>query len=139
MKEWFRAPKFLVNTVIVTIRIKLNAHSHEIYQLSSQQRKKYINDQIYLSTLYSASSQILHHIRSTLQYSLVQGLSVFHFCVRRSHLLPDQLPGEHTGDMAAVSTFLLQCNNLGKCTMFLHLPYCTSYNSTIRWKYGSWA
>ena len=86
---------------------------------------------IYLS-IYSASPQILYHIRSALQYSLVQGLSVFHSFVRRSHLLPDQLPGEHTGAMAAVSTLLLQRNNLGKHTMFLHWPNCTSYNPTIR-------
>ena len=51
--------------------------------------------------------------------------------MRRSHLLPDQLPVEHTGDMAAVSTFLLQHNNLREHTMFLNSPYCTSYNPTI--------
>ena len=28
--------------------------------------------------------------------------------------------------MAAVSTFLLQYDNLVKCTMFLQFPYCTS-------------
>ena len=69
----------------------------------------------------SSSPQILHRIRSTLQHSLVQGHSVFNSFVRRSHFLPDQLPGEHTGDMSAVSTFLLQRDNLGKCKMFLHL------------------
>ena len=72
--------------------------------------------------LYSASPLILHRIRSTLQYSLVQGLSVFHSYMKKSHPLPDQLPGEHTGDMTAVSTFLLQHDSLGKRTMFLHSP-----------------
>ena len=57
----------------------------------------------------------LHHIRSILQYSLLQGLSVFHSFMTRSHLLPDQLPGEHSSDLA---TFLLQCDNLGQCKYF---------------------
>ena len=52
----------------------------------------------------------------------------FYF-MRRSHLLPNQLPREYTGDMTAVSTFLLQHHNLGKCTMFLHVPYCTFLQS----------
>ena len=41
--------------------------------------------------------------------------------MKRSHLSSDQLPGEHTGDMADISAFLLQHVNLGKCTLFLHL------------------
>ena len=88
----------------------------------------------------AAHLRFLHHIRSALQYSLVQGLSVFHSFMRGSHLLPDQLPGEHTGDMAAFSTLLLQCDNLGKYTMFLHLPYCTflqSYNQAEVWWLGT--
>ena len=27
---------------------------------------------------------------------------MFHSCVRRSHPFPDQLPGEHTSDLAAI-------------------------------------
>ena len=80
----------------------------------------------------------LYHIRSASQYSLVQGLQLFYSFMRRSHLLPDQLPGEYTGNMAAVSMFLLQHYNLGKYIMFLHSPYCT-YNPTIWLKYGGWA
>ena len=57
---------------------------------------------LWLSDLYSASPQISHRTRSALQHSLVQGLSVCRSFVRRSHLLPDQLPGEHSDDMAAV-------------------------------------
>ena len=41
--------------------------------------------------------------------------------VRKSHLLPDQLLGEHTGDMAAIFTFLIQCDNLRKCIMLLEV------------------
>ena len=87
---------------------------------------------IYIAPLH----RFLHRIRSALQYSLVQGLSVFHSFVRRSHLL--QINSLGSIQMAAVSTSLLQCDNLGK-HMFLHLPYCTSYNPTIRQKYGGWA
>ena len=54
----------------------------------------------------------------------------------RSHLLPDQLPGEHTGDMAAMSAFLLQPLNLGKHRLLLHLIYHTSSITAIRYKYG---
>ena len=56
-------------------------------------------------------------LHSALQHSLVQGLSVFHSCMR-SQLLPDQLPGEHTSHLAPVSAFLFQHINLGKCTLF---------------------
>ena len=61
--------------------------------------------------------------------------------MRRSQLLLDQPLGEHTGDMAAISTFLHHHINLGKCTLFVHLPYCTLPFLTIpiRSKYGSWA
>ena len=51
---------------------------------------------VYLSTYLNYIAPLhrfLHRIRSTLQYSFVQGLSVFHSFMRRSHLLPDQLPG----------------------------------------------
>ena len=54
---------------------------------------------IYLSYLFSTSPQ-KHFTIFT-----VQGLSVFHSFMRRSHPLPDQLP---TADMAALSIFLLQ-------------------------------
>ena len=43
------------------------------------------NDLIYIV----APPQIYDHIKSVLQYSLVQGLSVFHSCMRRSH--PSQI------------------------------------------------
>ena len=71
------------------------------------------------SSLFCTSPQILHRIRSALQYSLVPGLSVFHSFMRRSHLLPDQLSAEHTGDMTAISTFLLKRDNLGELAMLL--------------------
>ena len=65
-----------------------------------------------------------YYIKSALQYSLCRRpFSVsFHFWIR-SHLLPDQLPGKHTGDMAAVWAFLLQHINLGKHALFLHLSH----------------
>ena len=52
---------------------------------------------VYLSYLHSASPQTLHHIRSALHYSHVQGLSMFHPFIIRIHLLPGELPVEHTG------------------------------------------
>ena len=58
---------------------------------------------------------------------------------RWRHLLPDQLPGEHTGDMAAVSTFLLQCENLGKMhnvSAFTLLHLLKSYNQVEVWWLG---
>ena len=92
---------------------------------------------IYLSTyLFNAFPQILHRIRSTLQNSLVQGLSVFHSSIRRRHLSPDQLPSEDRGNMVAISTFLLQDDNLVKLTMFLHPPYCTILQSGGVWWVG---
>ena len=74
--------------------------------------------------VYRASPQILHCIKGTLQYSFVHVCS-FRF-MRRSHLLPDQLPWEHTrkDDMAAISAFLLQHINLGKGTSY-------NFNSTL--------
>ena len=65
--------------------------------------------------MYFASPQILRRIRGVLQYSLVEDSSVFLPFMRRRQLLQDQFHGEH-------SAFLLQNVNLGKCTMFLHLP-----------------
>ena len=37
-------------------------------------------------------------------------LSLCHSSMRRSHPLSDQLPGEHTGHLAAISWFPSQCN-----------------------------
>ena len=88
----------------------------------------------------NTSPHISHRTRSALQYPLVQGLSVFYSFARRSHLLPDQLPGEHPGDMAAILAFLLQHNNLGKDTMFLlHSPHRTLLSIIpVRQEYGGW-
>ena len=61
----------------------------------------------------------------------MQGLLVFHSFKGMRYLLPDQLPVEHTGDMAAVCRFMLPCDNLGKCTVFLHLHYSTSANQAV--------
>ena len=78
---------------------------------------------LYISYFYSACLQVLHRIKRTLQYLLVcKGVqfNVNSFLMRRSHLLPEQLLGEHAGDTAAILAFLLQDTNLGKHTLFLH-------------------
>ena len=101
-------------------------------------------------------------------FTLCKAIQCSFFFMRRSHLLPDQLPGqhtggatcaqinclgyiqvepppprstgEHTGDMAAASTFLLQQISLGKHTLFPHLPYHTLCSTTpIRYKYSGCA
>ena len=74
---------------------------------------------IYIAPLH----RLLHHIRSALQYSLVQGLSVFHSFVRRSHLLPDQ----HHG--SCIPHFCLSMTTWGKHSMSQHSPYCTWGNT----------
>ena len=53
----------------------------------------------------------------------------------RSHPLPDQLPGEHTSDLAAV----FSASTYGNNTLFLHLPYHTylQYNTYIQYISGS--
>ena len=60
---------------------------------------------------FCASPQILNLIRIATQYSHVQDL--FHSFVRRSHLVPDQLPGEHTGGMAAYWHFCFSVSTWG--------------------------
>ena len=63
----------------------------------------------------SASPEILHRIRHTLQCPLcARPLSVSFRFMRRSHLLADQLLGEYTLDMAATLALLLQRIILGK-------------------------
>ena len=61
---------------------------------------------------------------------------MFHSCMRRIYPLPDQLPGKHTSDLAAVFSM--------STTLFLH----SSYHSYIQYlqlnlnqveKYGGWA
>ena len=46
-----------------------------------------------------------------------------------------KLPGYHTGDMAALFVFLLQCIDLGNCTMFLYLrtPLSNSHQVEVWW------
>ena len=51
-------------------------------------------------------------IRSTLQYSLDQGNRCSFLFMIWSHLLPNQLPGEYTVDIAPTSAFLFQCIRL---------------------------
>ena len=91
----------------------------------------------YWSILCSASPQILHLIRSTLQCSLVQGFSPFQSCENEPPP-PRSTPWEHTGDMAATSTFLLQWDNPGKCSVsaFALLHLIQSYNQVEGWWLG---
>ena len=103
------------------------------YQLMFQLDCKidlYYQVKIYLSDLYTTPPQTYDRIRSTLQYSLVQGLSVFDSCMRRSHPLPDQLPGDHASDLVAAFSM----STYGNSTLFLYLPYCTylQYNTYIQ-------
>ena len=63
-------------------------------------------------------------MRSALQYLILcKAFQCFIPFMRMSHLLP----GEHTEDMAATWADVLQHVNLGKHTLFLHLPYPHSF------------
>ena len=48
---------------------------------------------------------------------------------------PRSTPGEHTGDMAAILAFLLQYNNLGKCTVsaftLLHSLFASGRSTVV--------
>ena len=61
-----------------------------------------------------------------LSETLVQGISVFHSFVRRSHLLPDQLPGEHTGDTQLYPHFYFSTTTRGNAQCF-----CIRFEGTI--------
>ena len=62
--------------------------------------------------IYYIGSEALYNIH------LCKAFQYFIPFKRRNHLLPDQLPREKKGDIAAISEFLLQRVNLGKNTLF---------------------
>ena len=56
------------------------------------------------------------------------GLSLCHSFMRRSHPLSDQLPGEHTGHLAAMSWFPSWCKNLFGMHIFHQSPSSARYS-----------
>ena len=65
------------------------------------------------------------------------GLSLCHSFMRRSHPLSDQLPGEHTGHLAAISCFPVSAMNLFGMHIFLQSPSSARYSfyqPTEGWK-----
>ena len=86
-------------------------------------------------------TNILFMLRLSTEFTLYQKHFTIFTCVRPlsvSFLCEKEPPPprstlwDNTGDMVAASRYLLQCSNLGKCTLFLYFPYCTSYNPTTR-------
>ena len=111
--------------VQATLRHTSGKHLHFV---KTKKNDKYL---IYIAPfhIFFIASKALYNCK----YHPSLGHSLYHSFVRRSHLLPDQLPGEHTCHKAAISWLPNGVVILLRMHIFFHLPSLPGTNFTPWW------
>ena len=100
---------------------------HALYKINKLKPKRIIC--IAPFHRFFMSSKVLYNSK----YHPSSGHSLCHSFVRRSHLLPDQLPGEHTCHMLPYHGYPIVAVILFRMHIFLHLPSLQGTNFTPWW------